>query len=86
VTVEGNDKNDTHTFKVSKQTQNWTFKHKDDYEEIFIAKPVRITIHAPVATMYKLSVRSDEMSSHNTKLKMGLPTYVFLSPLAASCV
>jgi predicted glutamine amidotransferase len=86
VTVEGNDRNETHTFKVGKQTQNWTFTHNDDYEDNYIANPLKIRVHATVSSMYKLSVKSDEMSSRNTKLKMGLPTYIFLSPLTASCV
>jgi|JI61114C2RNA_FD_contig_123_49420_length_3560_multi_5_in_0_out_2_2 hypothetical protein len=86
MTVEGNDVNETHTFKSSRKTQEWVFKHKDTYEEMFIAKPVRITVKGVSKSQYKMSIKSDEISSRSTKLKMGLPSYMFLSPLTPSCV
>lgn len=86
MTIEGNDVNETHTFKASKQTQNWTFKHKDTYEEVFIAKPIRIIVKGMMPTQYKLSVKSDTTFTRNSKLKSGLPTFIFLSPLTPSCV
>lgn len=87
MTIMGNDVNETHTFRAERSTQQWTFKHKDSYEEVFIAKPIKILVQgvAPL-TQYKLSVKSDEMSSRSTKLKMGLPSYLFLSPQTPSCV
>ena len=86
MTVEGNDVNETHTFRANRRTQNWTFKHKDNYEETFIAKPIRFIVKGIAHSQYKFSVLSDDTVSRNTKLKMGLPSYMFLSPLTPSCV
>lgn len=85
VTVFGNDKNETKTFKSDKKPQKFVFKH-NDVQERFMFKPIRIHVKAVVASLYKLSVKGEGSNFRTVKLKKGVPSYLFVPTHESSCV